>query len=537
MGGKEPINKQQQQKQDVSVADEINEDPGTIDDDSMEEANKLTTDKEEYSSSRLSQQKELINSEETMGGRRHCVRGTWISGVKMSPSFAFFTLQPLLPCEKNDTNLQLLLPSSQEDEEDGSEEREDEIENIDVVLKSKDGWDDTIDEIWERLMRVITTSQERDELPRLRFRIHGYLERMRHDNKKFAPGDTPTCIHAERIHASTLATSFHEETATVFRAAISSNNKNPKQEGETSELNLISKSKMAISDENNNKDSLPAAIQSSANTTVKTKTNNRHGAKDKSRFSKFAQFILDEFGGYEVLRHPTVQQSSTASVLDVAGGAGGLAFELAIKRDIPTIVVDTKPLRWNSQQQRHIRFRQGCLDALESESDTLLKNSQLARNLYERFDYQKEEQVVQYQTLLDSSFILKNIDEEETACETTNGNSVIESKLRNLLLSNDGYGKRKVSVIVGCHPDQATDHIIDIGLALRIPWAIVPCCVFPSLFVERRIRANDGGTRLVRSYEDLCDWISQKDPRIQQGILPFRGRNKVFYWHPPHISK
>ena len=83
--------------------------------------------------------------------------------------------------------------------------------------------------------------------------------------------------------------------------------------------------------------------------------------------------------------------------------------------------------------------------------------------------------------------------------------------------------------MVGLHPDLATDHIVEIGLDLGIPWAIVPCCVFPNFCHYRTLAAG----KPVRSYEDLCQWLRERDPLIRETILPFRGRNRVFYWHPP----
>lgn len=48
--------------------------------------------------------------------------------------------------------------------------------------------------------------------------------------------------------------------------------------------------------------------------------------------------------------------------------------------------------------------------------------------------------------------------------------------------------------VVGLHPDQATDSILDFALECGKPFAIVPCCVFPRLFPHRRLRqpALDG---------------------------------------------
>lgn len=49
------------------------------------------------------------------------------------------------------------------------------------------------------------------------------------------------------------------------------------------------------------------------------------------------------------------------------------------------------------------------------------------------------------------------------------------------------------SLVVGLHPDQATDGILEFALAHGKPFAIVPCCVFPTLFTQRRLRGGGGG--------------------------------------------
>ena len=35
------------------------------------------------------------------------------------------------------------------------------------------------------------------------------------------------------------------------------------------------------------------------------------------------------------------------------------------------------------------------------------------------------------------------------------------------------------------HPDQATEPIVDLALRLGVPFAVVPCCVYPGLFPFR----------------------------------------------------
>lgn len=81
------------------------------------------------------------------------------------------------------------------------------------------------------------------------------------------------------------------------------------------------------------------------------------------------------------------------------------------------------------------------------------------------------------------------------------------------------------SFIIGVHPDQVTECIVDIAIQLKIPFAVIPCCVFTKLFPERKTQSGE----TVRTYEELVAYIKGKHPNIVQGILPFYGRNIVLY--------
>jgi len=63
-----------------------------------------------------------------------------------------------------------------------------------------------------------------------------------------------------------------------------------------------------------------------------------------------------------------------------------------------------------------------------------------------------------------------------------------------------------VSLIVGMHPDQATEPIVDFALSMNIPFAVVPCCVYSREFPHRR-RAD--GAR-VTTYDDLIEYLHLK---------------------------
>ena len=84
------------------------------------------------------------------------------------------------------------------------------------------------------------------------------------------------------------------------------------------------------------------------------------------------------------------------------------------------------------------------------------------------------------------------------------------------------------SLVVAMHPDEATEAAVDAALALRKPFAVVPCCVYKQLFPERR-RSNG---LAVKKYSTFLEYLQRKDPRIQSARLPFVGRNRVLFMRP-----
>ncbi|CAJ1924781.1 unnamed protein product [Cylindrotheca closterium] len=241
--------------------------------------------------------------------------------------------------------------------------------------------------------------------------------------------------------------------------------------------------------------------------------NSDRGANDNSRFAKLAFFLLSEFGGYDGL--------GSLPVLDVAGGSGGLAFELVFKHQLPCTVVDTRPVQFSAGQKKHLEFRNQSHDALDSIGKD--KTTPLVENLKGRFQAGTSDDGLlrQLQTLLETESVLKGLPSSKIRKRA----DFVEAneKLRELLK------EQRCSVLVGLHPDQATDPIMDIGFALNLPWVVIPCCVFPNLFKQRQLEPSG---KLVRTYDDLCEYILQQHPSVKETTLPFRGRNRVFYWKP-----
>ncbi|CCI50514.1 unnamed protein product [Albugo candida] len=154
-----------------------------------------------------------------------------------------------------------------------------------------------------------------------------------------------------------------------------------------------------------------------------------------------------------------------SGVVDVAGGRGEISFDLWNRRGIPTTLIDPRPLVVSKRRLK-----------------------QLAK-------YGREQ------------------------CPH------IESCLTDELIAKFGKLFNSCSLLVGMHPDEATEAIVDTSLALRKPFAVVPCCVMTRKFPERRSR--DG--TFVATYSNFVQYLMEKDARIKTSFLPFAGQNQVLY--------
>jgi len=86
------------------------------------------------------------------------------------------------------------------------------------------------------------------------------------------------------------------------------------------------------------------------------------------------------------------------------------------------------------------------------------------------------------------------------------------------------------SLLIGMHADSATEAIVDAALKFRKPFVVVPCCVFPTFFPQRKIIDSNGKITNVRTYDQFCRYLLQKDNRFVMETLPFEGRNIAIWW-------
>lgn len=82
------------------------------------------------------------------------------------------------------------------------------------------------------------------------------------------------------------------------------------------------------------------------------------------------------------------------------------------------------------------------------------------------------------------------------------------------------------SMLVGMHPDEATDAIIDFAIQTQKPFAILPCCLCLDKFPERRLR-DDG--REVKTFDEFVRFLMEKHPGNRQVKMSYLGPNLVIY--------
>ncbi|ORX62757.1 hypothetical protein DM01DRAFT_1297529 [Hesseltinella vesiculosa] len=195
------------------------------------------------------------------------------------------------------------------------------------------------------------------------------------------------------------------------------------------------------------------------------------------RAMEFAKWLATTFGTLD------------GPVLDVAGGKGELSMFLSQAFGIESKVVEPKVRK----QPKYLRTR--------------------LRRLMDKYNLHEQCQTPAawpeyFHALLDNAFV----DEHKS-----------------LMAS--------VSLLVGLHPDEATEPIVDQALRLGKPFAVVPCCVFARHFRHRLLASGEP----VATTQDLIQYICEKDTgtfggTIQTAYLNFEGKNQVVYWIPAQAA-
>lgn len=212
-------------------------------------------------------------------------------------------------------------------------------------------------------------------------------------------------------------------------------------------------------------------------------------------------FLIEHFG-LEFLR-------SGNGILDVAGGTGGLAFELAFRAKIKCTVVDPRPMRLNNRQRRAIAYH------FPAATDVTINDQ------------------AQDGVAIDSNNNGIHVPVDYAAAWSAHGLHAESAprQIQELFDENFANGPysdiwNSTSIVVGMHPDGATEAIVRLALSHDKPFAVVPCCVFPNTNTHRMLT---DGTR-VRSHPEFCTFLQEMDQnRVETTQLLFPARNIVVH--------
>eukprot|EP00392_Amoebophrya_sp_AT5.2_P015345 g15547.t1 len=190
------------------------------------------------------------------------------------------------------------------------------------------------------------------------------------------------------------------------------------------------------------------------------------------RASVFAEWFAEKYGNK--LKTTLNDSSNTSSslvqdkdllILDVAGGSGDLSVILRAEHGFRNVyTIDPwKPRRWKTWQLRKMQDR------------TLVSRKR-------EFDDESETNCGSAQ-ILDAHFVQESfpmIWGGRAVASDDSGPPIGCSDRLRLLIG-------RCDVIVGLHPDQATEAIVACAQQLKKPFAVVPCCVFAHLFPGREL--------------------------------------------------
>ena len=311
----------------------------------------------------------------------------------------------------------------------------------------------------------------------------------------------------------------------------------------------------------------------------------RQRPRNKGRAGEFRRWLISNFG------LETLQQGS--GILDIAGGKGEISFELLNLNDCPSTIIDPRnfidysrfkrkllkgfyhrneALNANFNQSqiphsetdiripRHVKCFWGpplweclslCLDSPCSLDDydgsysafrSLLFSQDFvpSQNLKAQFLHAKQfmwtDKGLQTNQKGETSDTKEAKEENEVVhqCEDA------EQRIEEDILHYDTWGWAELrellencSCIVGMHPDQAAEGIVDFALRMKKPFALIPCCVYSKQFPRKK---TPSGAQ-VSNYQDLVDHLRAKHPDIRTMKMPFEGKNTIVYWNPNEETK
>lgn len=234
----------------------------------------------------------------------------------------------------------------------------------------------------------------------------------------------------------------------------------------------------------------------------------------------FCRWIVEKYGR-EYL-------NSGSGVLDIAGGKGEISLFLTHMFGIRSTVVEPNVRRDKPYQRKNL------MSVIQRQMDIEAGGDGHFYRKYSSSEAESTEPLPQ-----DSKTnISVDLDLDEKAkkkeCRRIKKQQLSQFVVPRLsTLMNDQFEEQyprvleSASILIGMHPDQATEPTVDIALKHGKPFAVVPCCVFAHENPERRLK--DGGE--VNTTFDFIQYLMEKESSVpmQKDFLPFDGMNIVVH--------
>lgn len=302
-------------------------------------------------------------------------------------------------------------------------------------------------------------------------------------------------------------------------------------------------------------------------------------ASSKVRVFVFRDFLWETYGSY---------LTPGDLVLDVAGGKGDLSWLFENVDDLKSVVVDPRSLSSQNHLIRSVHWLSDHPDECRKRAIPDLPTHQPLAALIPEILERKEKRALkvsepEYLAPRHLKMKLNNdvvkairkarqepvssdgcppswrtfwskIQEENTTNELVNGDALFlpESERKSFATTTPIQAAseawkvlQKIRLITAFHPDSATEACVDLAGLLRIPLCIVPCCVFPSEFPDRKVAVQEDSGKValvrVRDHQLFIRYLQHKQPQLRKKLLPFHFtgtplKNVALYTLPEDIQ-
>ncbi|KAF9586698.1 hypothetical protein BGW38_008621 [Lunasporangiospora selenospora] len=229
-------------------------------------------------------------------------------------------------------------------------------------------------------------------------------------------------------------------------------------------------------------------------------TKNQH----RERALYFAQWLLQTFSRDFL--------NSGTGVLDIAGGRGDLSWELQTRQGIRSTIVEPRPgkemrkwqRRWLEKFKRENRYLLSQKDFDSPDSSTPTDVELAGQNGLANEGAKVEEDVE-----LDDNKAPEGLDgfipsKWAYPLQTTEP-ARIQAMLDGAFQKARPELIESSSILIGLHPDQATEPIVRAALESQKPFAVIPCCVFGSENLHRRLPITSSSADEAKVTEETED--------------------------------